>query len=84
MRCNSFKCRSELIGARSGLVAASDSLETRDNVGRTLALDKGGDALEIAVAAADKVYVGYDAVLNFDLNNAGACAGGLILIFHNR
>lgn len=83
LACDSLESCCELVGARGGLVAAADTLETRNDIGRTLPFNKGGDALEIAVAAADKVYVGYETVLNFYLYNTRACSRCLVLVFHN-
>lgn len=75
----------ELVGAGGRFAAASDALEDADDFGCLAAFDESRDALCVAVAAAGKRYlvdsVGCGIIVN--VNHAGACAAGLVRVFHS-
>lgn len=64
----------ELVGARCRLGSATYAAQTFHDLRRCLSLDKGGNALGVAMAAACKGYGCYHAVVYFDVNGTRACA----------
>lgn len=76
----------ELIGAGGRLAVALDATHTGDNVCGLLAFDEGGDALCIAMASAEELNIlDHVVVVQFDVDEAGTGAAGLIIdFFHIR
>ena len=72
----------ELIGAGGGLAAAGIPLEIALDLIHGHAVDQLADGLEVAVAAADKLYVGDDVVVKLKIDLRGTDAAGAIRIIH--
>ena len=72
----------ELVGT-GGAVAALESFTGGDDVLDLAALGQRGHALGVAAAAADKLDVLDDAVLNVDIDLLGAGPVRLVFQFHN-
>ena len=72
----------ELIGAGRALEAAADAAELVDNLLDLHAVDDGADTLEVAVAAALKLYIPHHSVLDIKGYRARAGAFGSVSIFH--
>ena len=75
---------SQLIGAGGGLHAALDAFDAGDDILNIHAFYQSGDALQIAVAAADKLHILNLVVLDIKENALGAGAFGLVLVAHNN
>ena len=79
-----FQCPTELVGTGGELIAAADAVEFLDHVVNLLAGHQAADALEVAVAAAQKEYLLDDAVvINGHINQLRAGALGFVEgVFH--
>ena len=73
---------SQLIGAGGSLAAAGGTFQTGDHIVNIHAFHQGADALEIAVAAAQKFHMGNLAVFYIEADLTGAGTFGLVSITH--
>ena len=73
---------SQLVRAGGGLHAALDTLDAGNYIVNVHAIDQSADALQIAVASADKLNILDLVVLNVEQNALRASALGLVFVTH--
>ena len=75
-----FQCLGELVRAGGLLGAAGDAFHAGDHIVNIHTLDKGANALQISVAAANKYNIFQLVVFDIKANGPGAGTSGVILI----
>ena len=73
-----LECLCQLIGAGSRLSTAGGAFQTGDNFIDIHAFHESADALQITVAATDKLYIFDLAVFNVKDDSLGASTGGFV------
>lgn len=72
----------DLVGARCGFFAATDTSQSGDYLLSSASTTQGGYTLKIAMTATGDAQVAHYAARNFDFNEPAACADRGVFDFH--